>query len=360
MLNSAGGVEPGDTTKMGTTGDALVGRSAELAWLRARLAAARSGSGQLVLVCGPAGIGKTRLVEELVAESGGLSTGWGSVVADAGSPPLWAWIRALRTFAGPRAALAGLVTGGDRGDFSASDDAAAATFAAETAVLDAVEEQAATTGLLLVLDDLQWADGASLRLLNRLSADIRRLPILIVATHRDGGHDDLSGVVLRSGVEILRVPPLSTVEAETLLNTGVADADPAAVREAARRSGGIPLYLRTLTRAGADQLRGQGDPSSAHQAPEFRQLVGAALRSIGAEATEAVQALSVLGLESPVWLVTQILQCDHDDDLASLCAAGRPRGSGATAERRPDGGGRFRARAGPRRGLHLAAGRAAT
>ena len=81
----------------------LVGRAAELEWLRARLAAAQTGSGQLVLVCGPAGIGKTRLVEELVAESGGMPVGWGVRWPTPDTPPLWPWTRALRAFPGPRA-----------------------------------------------------------------------------------------------------------------------------------------------------------------------------------------------------------------------------------------------------------------
>ena len=226
---------------------------------------------------------------------------------------------------GTAGALAALTAGGDRGEYSASDDAAAATFTAETAVLDAIEEQASGSGLLLVLDDLHWADDASLRLLNRLAADIRRLPILIVATLRDGGQDDLSGLAC---VPVSRswVPPMTDQEAEALLNTGVTDADPAAVREAASRSGGSPLYLRTLTRVGTDQLRGRADPSRSSEASEFRQLVGSALRSAGSETAEAVQVLSVLGLESPAWLVMRLLGRDPSDDLITLLQPAVPAG----------------------------------
>jgi transcriptional regulator with AAA-type ATPase domain len=69
------GSSASDTTYVAIASDQLVGRGEELAFLRQRLAAARSGSGRLVLVCGPAGIGKTRLVEELVVEGHDVPVG---------------------------------------------------------------------------------------------------------------------------------------------------------------------------------------------------------------------------------------------------------------------------------------------
>jgi ATP/maltotriose-dependent transcriptional regulator MalT len=177
-----------DTTYVAIASDQLAGRGEELAFLRQRLAAARSGSGRLVLVCGPAGIGKTRLVEELIVEGRDVPVGWGAALADSGMPPLWPWIRALRAFPKLRAAMTGVVAGDAQSEYRSVEDAAAATFAADTAVLDAIEEHAATSGMVLVLDDLQWADAATYRLLERLTAEIRQLSLLVVATHRDPEH----------------------------------------------------------------------------------------------------------------------------------------------------------------------------
>ena len=78
------------------TWEPLVGRDAELGFLRDRLAAARAGAGQVVLVCGVTRIGKTRLAEELAASAGDVQVGWGAVLDDAGMPSLWPWIRAVR------------------------------------------------------------------------------------------------------------------------------------------------------------------------------------------------------------------------------------------------------------------------
>ena len=242
--------------------DRLVGRREELAFLRRRLADARQGSGRVVVICGPAGIGKTRLVEELVsaAEIAGpddLAVGWGAALADSGMPPLWPWTRALRALPEPRAAIAAVVAGGVQGEFGTAEDAAAATFATDTAVIDALEAHLAHSDTLLVLEDLQWADGASFRLLERVAAEIRRLPLLVIATHRDPAHVALRNLLARAGTEVVRLHPLSSQEAETLLATAVDGVDPAAARQAAARSGGSPLYLRTLAQVAGEQLRGQ-------------------------------------------------------------------------------------------------------
>src|SRR3954452_6358116 len=80
----------------------FVGRRAELEQRRTRIRGARSGSGGLVLLGGPAGIGKTRTVEEAVQVA--PTVVWGRSVDDPGAPPLWPWRRVLRSL--PEAATA--------------------------------------------------------------------------------------------------------------------------------------------------------------------------------------------------------------------------------------------------------------
>ncbi|MFC7622314.1 ATP-binding protein [Microlunatus sp. GCM10028923] len=289
------------------TADPLVGRRHELALLRRRLAEARAGTGQLVLITGPAGIGKTRLVEELIADAPGLS-GWGAALADAGMPALWPWARATRGLPGPSAAIAALAGGAERGN-SPADEAAATTFAAETAVLDALAECAAAgPGLLIVLDDLQWADQATLRLLDRVAGEIRRLPLLLVGTHRDSTGAAAEGPAHRAG-ELIGLGPLSPTEAAEVLAGAVEQADPAAIRHATRLSGGSPLFLRTLARVATDQLRGQvtWDETVGEQ-PELRHLVAAALRAAGPDAAELVAGLSVLGTEAEPGLLAKLIK----------------------------------------------------
>ncbi|WP_462186715.1 MULTISPECIES: ATP-binding protein [unclassified Frankia] len=80
----------------------FVGRQEELTLLRSRARTAAAGRGGVLLVTGPAGIGKTRLVEESLradARSSAVPVGRGYSLADRSAPPLWPWQQALRALA---------------------------------------------------------------------------------------------------------------------------------------------------------------------------------------------------------------------------------------------------------------------
>lgn len=291
--------------------DPFVGRRAELAHLVRRLADARAGTGCLVLVGGPAGIGKTRLVEEFIAAAVPTPIGWGAAVNDVGMPALWPWARAVRTLPVPRAAVDAVIAGSAAREHGSAEDAAAATFAADTAVVDALEAQAkAGAGLLLVLDDLQWADRATLRLLERVAAEVRRLPLLVVATRRLEGGGALPALPAY-GTEMLTLGPLAPADAAAFLSAAVEHADPSAVRRAVELSGGIPLYLRTLARIAVGPLQGRAAwDHTLGDAPELRRLLAVALRAAGPQAAEAVQVLSVLGPQAEPQLLAGLLGVD--------------------------------------------------
>jgi DNA-binding CsgD family transcriptional regulator len=311
-----------------TLRDPLIGRPGELAFLQDRLADARAGSGHVVLVCGPAGIGKTRLAEELAAAADGMRVCWGTAVDDAGMPPLWPWTRAFRDLPEPRAALASVAAGAAQRDYGSAEDTSAATFAADTTVVDALERQSrADPGLLVVLDDLQWADEATLRLLERVAPEVRRLPVLVVGAHRDPAGGSQAASSAHRATEVLSLGPLARNDAATILCTAVGRADPAAVRRAAELSGGSPLYLRTMIRVAADQLRGRASWDDAvGEAPELRHLVAAAMRAAGPGAARAVEALSVLGQEADLDLVARWLDVGSPGAAIELLLPAVPTG----------------------------------
>jgi DNA-binding CsgD family transcriptional regulator/tetratricopeptide (TPR) repeat protein len=306
-----------------TVREPLVGRGVELGFLQDRLASARAGAGQVVLVCGAAGIGKTRLAEELVASAGDVQVGWGAALDDAGMPPLWPWARAVRDLPAPSAAVATIAAGAVQSRYGSAEDAAAAAFAADTQVVDALAEQARRgRALLLVLDDLQWADGATLRLLGRVAREVRRLPLLIVGTQRDPGGGSRPGSPAPGVSDVLNLRPLTPTESAALLSRAVGSADPEAVRRAAELSGGSPLYLKTMSRVAAEQLRGR-EPwtETVGESPELGHLVAAAMRSAGPATARAVQALSVLGAEAELALLAQLLGLDSPTAFEMLLPA---------------------------------------
>jgi len=138
-------------------GRALVGRVAERAVLADRLRDALDGRRQLVLVAGEPGAGKTRLAEDAAdqARALGAISVLGRAAEDAGSPPYWPFLQVFRGLAGhPPAPLLDGLAGGAQERFRLFEVTAEALAAA-----------ADPTGLLVVLDDLQWADAATIQLL---------------------------------------------------------------------------------------------------------------------------------------------------------------------------------------------------
>src|SRR5688572_5979620 len=144
----------------------MVGRDRPYAELVALLAGAGAGHGRAALIRGDAGMGKTTLVES-IAGSASMSTVWGWCSADQTEPYL-PW-RPLFDHVGiaPPDAAGGEELGRRR------------LFAA---VVDALRR---TGPLLLVLEDLHWADPPSLRLLRVVAEALPRTPVCLLATVRD-------------------------------------------------------------------------------------------------------------------------------------------------------------------------------
>jgi len=172
----------------------FVGRAGELAELAGHLSTLRAGIGGVVLVVGEAGIGKTRLVEQAVAAHRGRLA-WGTCVAGDGVPSFWPWRRVLRACATAEVVAAANSSWADarvltEGTPDAPVPGGASRyrlFAAVTAVLAAAGRDG---GLVVVLDDLHWADEGSVRLLQFAAAESRRLPVLFVCTYRDTELDE--------------------------------------------------------------------------------------------------------------------------------------------------------------------------
>ncbi len=268
-----------------------MGREGELASLRGRLADAAAGSGGLVLVSGPPGIGKTRLVEE--ATSSASTVVWGRCADDPGAPPLWPWRRVVEALPSVDSAVKTAFA-----ETEGAGDVQAARFRLVAAAADALVAAAEPAGLVVVLEDLHWADEASLRLLRHLAGELRRSKLAVVATHRDTGHTPaldaaLPDLLRRPGARSISLPPLAESEARALL-TGLTEED---VREAYRRSGGNPLYLGAIARsAGGAELGHLVRTAVAALAPEVRRLL--AIAAVLGEDVDAALLSEVSGLSA--------------------------------------------------------------
>ena len=162
---------------------ALFGRDDELGLLRDHLRTARAGQGSLLLISGEAGIGKSALSAAICREASDS----GALVRNGGcydlttTPPYGPWAEILASFPDddelpPVPAQLRL------GDRLAGIDSQAALF---DATLRFLMEVAAIRPLVLLLEDVHWADVASLDFLRYVSRSLPRAPILLIVTYRD-------------------------------------------------------------------------------------------------------------------------------------------------------------------------------
>jgi DNA-binding SARP family transcriptional activator len=226
----------------------LAGRAAETTRLREVLAQVAGGRPYVVLLTGEAGVGKSRLTQELsaLAFEQGFTVAVGQCSAD-GPPPLWPW----RSIA---ASLGEQLT--DAPDVQRLlDTALASEFATWDAVAREVCRTARRSPLLLVLEDVQWADEPTRRLLVHLQSVARHEPLCVVVTARvdavtDQALGDLAADLARGQTLRLDLAGLAEEDAAVLVRAVAGTADRDSVRALWQRASGNPFFLTELALSG--------------------------------------------------------------------------------------------------------------
>jgi DNA-binding CsgD family transcriptional regulator/tetratricopeptide (TPR) repeat protein len=225
--------------------EAFVGRARELGELEQALAAAQTGSGTTALVSGEAGIGKTRLAAELArrARAIGFEVLVGRSIDLVGTElPYQPFVEALRPL-------------GKR--WQVDQESPASQLQAFEETLALLAERAASAPVLIVLEDLHWADTSTLDLVVFLAHNLDDRPVLLLPTYRA---DDpasaervrrLADGVRRSGSAlVLELRPFEREELAELLAARVDHPLPAALTDAiAERSEGNPFFAEELLAA---------------------------------------------------------------------------------------------------------------
>jgi DNA-binding CsgD family transcriptional regulator/tetratricopeptide (TPR) repeat protein len=263
----------------------LLEREAQLASLRAYAAEASNGEGRLVLIAGEAGAGKSALVEQACHSLPAATWHWGACDGLFTPRPL-----------GPLFDIAeGL--GGELRDLCRSGAAREELF---RAVLRQVSVGPGAEPNVLVIEDIHWADEATIDLLRFLGRRIRAAPVLLLVTYRDDGlaADDplrmaLGDLATQRPVRHISLPLLSP-GAVTVLAAG-SGLDPA---ELYRLTGGNPFYVTQAVQAGTSEV-----PASARDAI----LARAARLSRAARAV--LDAAALIGARAEVALLEQVTGC---------------------------------------------------
>jgi DNA-binding SARP family transcriptional activator/DNA-binding CsgD family transcriptional regulator len=244
-----------------STDDLFVGRAVEIATLQDPLREVLRGGGHVVWIEGEAGIGKSELLSKTLAdaEKHGCQLAWSVADELSQGVPLQMIIDCLGLDPNSpdprRARVAARLHDEPASVWSDGDPAQTAV----DQVLALVDELCMQSPLVLVMDDLQWTDEASVLVWHRLCAATRQLPLLLVAASRPAPHRpklaQLRRAVEARGGDVLMLPPLSETETDQLLGNLVTGRPGPVLRNVAQRAAGNPLYVRevadALVRSGA-------------------------------------------------------------------------------------------------------------
>ena len=280
----------------------LLERETQLAALASYAGEARKAQGRLVLVAGEAGVGKSALVEQLQRNLPGASWYWGACDGLFTPRPL-----------GPLFDIAAKL-GGELLELCRADAPREALFGA---LLSQVSEPDVLH--VVVVEDIHWADEATIDLLRFLGRRIRDATVLLVATYRDDGLAAgdpllvaLGDLATQRSVRRVSLPPLSAGAVQVL--AGGSEREAAALREL---TGGNPFYLSQVIAAGMDEV-----PASA------RDAVLARTARLDGSARAVLDAAALIGTRLEYSLLESVTDCPPSA-VDELLAAGLLTGDGA-------------------------------
>ncbi len=353
----------------GLAGGVFVGREHELGQLREAADEALGGRGRLVLLTGEPGIGKTRTSEELAtyARLRGAKAHWGRCHEGDGAPSYWPWVQVVRSYvreADP-VALAWEMGSGARQiarvvpevaerlsevEPPPTDEDEQARFRLFDALSTFLSSAASSRPLVLVLDDLHWADEPSLLLLQFLARQLGDSSLLVIGTYRDvelGRHHPLSRVLgelggaERTSRVVLRGLDEPDVARYVEITAGI-EPPPSLASAVHAQTEGNPFFVSEVVRLLASEgtlaeAAGSGSAPAQLAIPEgVRDVVGRRLDRLSEEANRALTVGAAIGRDFESDVLAAVLETERPALEATLREAVRAQ---LLAERDP---GRFR------------------
>jgi DNA-binding CsgD family transcriptional regulator len=319
-----------------------VDRSQELIALRTGVEALRHGGGAAVWVEGEPGIGKSSLVVEALAGVGelGWDIGWGMADQLTERLPLSVMQDCLQVRASSpdprRAHAAGLLRSQRLGLFADGD----ASVSGVEVLMALADELCAAAPTVMVIDDLQWADDASLLVWHQLAASVDQLRLLLIATCRsDPRRPEVRQVrasLARRGGAVVTLGPLPETDVAALVTAMLGTPPEETLRQLTAQAAGNPLYLGELLDALARDRAPQANPDVAMAQEQLPASLAAVLSdrlsSISAPTAQILRTAALLGAKFTVTDLAVVLRRPVSELAAGLQEAVAARiliGSGA-------------------------------
>ncbi len=313
--------------------------------LRAALEDARRGQGRLLLLVGEPGIGKTRTADELcrLAARRGFHSLWGRSHDGAGFPSYWPWLELLRGWAATVTPEGGVAATArqikelapelrealgeprSRAELGGDD----ARFRLFDGVASFWRRAASERPILLVLDDLHWADVASLRLLAFLSRNLRGARLLLVGTCRDAElrtHPSLAALLAELDREAERIPLRGVGEADVarLIEHVTGCKPPPGFAAAIRaRTEGNPFFVREIARAlpVREGALLEIDPGCLAVPPAVNAALQRQIEALDPGVRELLEVAAVIGREFELALLSRVARQSVPELAPALRAA---------------------------------------
>ncbi len=303
----------------------FVGRQPELSRLRSALDEAASSRGQVIMLTGEPGIGKTTLAETLASEaaSRGSTTLFGACFDGEYSPPFWLWTQVIRSALDTEHGENALSQLTKRQQFAISrivpeleisdteDETTAphderGRFELYDSVARFLVHLSSLAPAVIWLDDLHWADDSDLAFLEFASQQLATSPIMVLGTYRD---TDVArstplartlGLLTRMrGFDRIRLAGLAPSEmAELIRRAATVRLDAAESNRLVERAAGNPLFGREMARGIADSGL---DPAAEHRLPEgITEAIGRRMAGLSDSQLKVLQTAAVFGPEFTV------------------------------------------------------------
>ena len=332
-------------------GGVFVGRQREMGELKAALEDALSGRGRLVTLVGEPGIGKTRTAQELATYAGLRSAQvlWGRCHESRGAPPYWPWVQVIRSYVRERdperlrsemgtgaADIAEIVSDvrerlPDLKPAPAADDPEQARFRLFDSITAFLRSASRSQPLVVILDNLHWADKPSLLLLEFLAQEFSDSRLLVIGTYRDVDLSRQHPLVETLG-ELTRERLFQRVLLRGLSQDDVSrfieltsSMTPRGLAEAVHtQTEGNPLFVtevvRLLVQEGElSQERARERDSWEVRIPEgVREVIGRRLNRLSARCNETLTIASVIGREFELRHLVSLVEGMSEDRLLEV------------------------------------------
>lgn len=319
--------------------DNFVGRRFEIEDLQAAYADAMAGSGQVMLLAGEPGIGKTRTAIEFASRVGDSDTSvvWGRCQEEVGAPPYWPWTQILSSVIAAQGVAelkAALGTGASdiadvlpdiRSRFPdierppVSNDPAGARFRLFSSIARLLIETSQHKVNVVVLDDLHWADAPSLHLLEFVAQAMVSSRLLIVGTYRETElsrrhrlTDTLGALARLAHVRRRHMAGLEGQDVLQFMTTTIGFAPPAWLASAVHeQTDGNPLFVREVVRFLHEQGyfakvdRSTAKPTTIRLPEGLRDVIGRRLNRLSANCNDVLALAAVIGREFTIDVLVQ-------------------------------------------------------